>query len=293
MTTFREELRSKLSMLEDLPTLPSIIHELERLLHSDSVSMQEIAIVIEEDPAIAASVLRVANSVVYFSSMSGRIVSLRDALVRLGVQEVQRLVSAAAIIQAFGKFGHHLDAGQFWHQSLRTAVCLRMIARSASGAYLDEDEAYMAGLLRDIGWLILDQYFPDIFDKVQAEIAAQPLPPHEVERAQLGMDHGEVGGCLFEEWNLPAGIIAAATWHNQPEQAGSDAMELANTVRLAELVTEALGNETEEQAESDSQEHLQNVYEQPLWKELGFDAGAIASVIKETRKWSTPVFALV
>jgi HD-like signal output (HDOD) protein len=105
MDAFRDELIAKLSMLEDLPTLPSIILELERLLHSDSVCMDTIAAVIEEDPAIAASVLRVANSPVYYTSMSGRIVSLRDAIVHLGLREVQRLVSASGKVATGHNYG--------------------------------------------------------------------------------------------------------------------------------------------------------------------------------------------
>lgn len=285
---FRDELIKKFSMLEDLPTLPSIIFELERLLSSDSASIQEIAVVIEEDPAIAASVLRVANSVVYFSSMSGRIVSLRDALVRLGLQEVQRLVSAAAIIKAFGNLGRHLDMKRFWQQSLRTAVCMRMIARSAAAkVYIDEDEAYMAGLLHDIGLLVLDQYFPDVFERVQADITARALPRPEVEQAQLGLDHGQIGGCLLEQWNLPPELVEAVSWHNQPDQAGADARTLASAVRVAEIVTDVLD------AEDNSEEAMQLIHSQPFWGEIAFGPEAITAIVNETRQWSTPVFALI
>jgi len=285
---FRDELTKKFSLLEDLPTLPSIIFELERMLHSDSASIQEIAVVVEEDPAIAASVLRVANSVVYFSSMYGRIVSLRDALVRLGLQEVQRLVSAAAIIKAFGNLGRHLDMKRFWQQSLRTAVCMRMIARSASGkVYIDEDEAYMAGLLHDIGLLILDQYFPDVYERLQADIAARARPRPEAEQAQLGLDHGQIGGCLLEQWNLPPELVEAVTWHNQPDQAGADARTLARAVRAAETVTDAL------ESEDTSEETLQFINSQPFWEEVAFGPEAVAAITEETRQWSTPVFALL
>ncbi len=291
MSTFQEELVAKLDALEDLPTLSSIVQELERLLHSDTVSMEEVALVIEEDPAIATAVLRVANSVVYFSSMSGRIVSLRDALVRLGTQEVHRLVSASAIIQAFGKLGHHLDATLFWRQSLRTAVCLRMMARAAATAYIDEDESYMAGLLHDIGLLVLDQYFPEVYEGLQAKIASQSLSGPEVERAELGLDHGQVGGCLLEQWNLPAELVEAVAWHNQPDQADADARFLASAVQIAELINDLL--EAEDKTEDKSEELTQIILGQPFWEEMGFGAEDIAGVIEETRKWSTPVFALM
>lgn len=287
MAVFRDELTAKLSMLEDLPTLPSIIFELERLLHNDTVGMAEIALVIEEDPAIAASVLRVANSVVYYSSMSGRIVSLRDAIVRLGLREVQRLVSAAAVIRAFGKLGRHLNAGRFWRHGLRAAVAARVIVRSATAGYLDEDEAYMAGLLRDIGLLILDQYFPDAYDRIETLIASQNQAAVEAERAVLGIDHGAIGGILLEQWNLPEVLVEAVTWHNQPDQAKEDAQLLADVVRVSEIVTEVL------EAGDDCEDLLQTLQTEALWGQLGISPDGVASLLEDTKGQSTPVFALV
>ena len=130
MNSFQYELEVKLSTVDDLPTLPSIILELERLLHRDAVSAAEVAILIEEDPAMAPSVLRVANSVMFYSSQSGAIFSVQDATVRLGFKQLRELVRTAAFIRAFGKMTRQMDPRRFWRRSLITAVAGRVIARS-------------------------------------------------------------------------------------------------------------------------------------------------------------------
>ena len=288
MSSFRDELTVKLSTVEDLPTLPSIIITLERLLHNEAVGMEEVALVIEEDPAIAGSVLRVANSVVYYSSLSGTIVSVRDAIVRLGFQEVGRVVSTAAFIRTFGTLGAHLDPGRFWRHSLTTAVAARVIGRSTTAPVsFYEEEAYTAGLLHDVGLLILGQYFPDAYDRVQTTMGKQGLAAADAERAVLGLDHGEIGGYLLDRWNLPEVLVEAVTWHNQPDRAKPEAQLPAEVVRVSEIVSEAL------EAGDDSEEIMQPVLGQGLWGTLGISPEGVAAVVDETRSQSTPVFALV
>ena len=287
MGTFRDELTVKFTTVDDLPTLPSIIMELARMLHQDTAGMAEVAVVIEEDPAIAASVLRVANSALCYSTISGTLVSVRDALVRIGLKEVNQIVSAAAFIRAFKRTGPHLQPGRFWRFSLRTAVAARVIARASRGAgTLFEDEAYTAGLLHDVGLLILDQYFPDVYDRLQAASGEPGFGEPDVERSVLGLDHGEIGGYLLDHWNLPEVLVQAVTWHNQPDCAKPEAQLLAKAVRVSEMVAEVL------EAEGDVEELTQILLSHDLWAKLGITPEAVAGILDETKRQSTPVFAL-
>ncbi len=288
MSTFRDELIAKLSMVEDLPTLPSIIFEIERLLQSDYAGVAEIAVVIEEDPGIAGGILRGANSVVFYSSLSGTIVSVRDAIVRLGLREVGRLVSAAALIQTFKNMGPHLNPQHFWRRSLRTAVAGRVIARTTTKfGFFIEEEAYMAGLLHDLGLLILDQYFPDAYVRLHAASASAGAENADAERDVLGIDHGEIGGYLLNEWNIPPLLVQAVTWHNQPDRATPEARLLAETVRASEVVAEVLEDE------GHSEELMGYLVNRGLWAELGIPADSVEAIVAETKKDGTPVFALV
>jgi len=287
MRVFRDELAVKLSTVEDLPTLPSIVLELERLLQNEAVGVDDVALVIEEDPAIAASVLRVANSVMYYSSISGTIISLRDAITRLGFKEVDRLVSSAALIRTFGRLGHHLDPKCFWRKSLSTAVAGRVIARSVTVPVpLDEGEAYIAGLLHDVGLLILDEYFPDTYGQLQAVAVKQGGALADVERGVLGLDHGEIGGYLLDRWNLPEALVEAITWHNQPDRAKPEARLTAEGVQVSEMATEVLD------VEGDSEELMQTMLGHRIWGQLGISSEGVVAVLDETRSQRTPVFAL-
>ncbi|MCX5758832.1 MAG: HDOD domain-containing protein [Candidatus Hydrogenedentes bacterium] len=283
MGTFRDELRDKLSTVEDLPTLPSIILELERLLHSESTGIAEVALVIEEDPGIAGGVLRVANSVMFYSSVSGTIVSVRDAIVRLGLKEVSLVVSTAALIRTFNTMGPHLNPRRFWRHSLRTAVAGRTIARTAAAfGFYFEEEAYMAGLLHDLGLLILDQYFPDVYEQLYAALGSAGAGNAEIERDVLGIDHGEIGGYLLEQWDLPPVLVEAVMWHNQPDRATPEAQLLAETVRTSEIVTEVL-----------EAEGMQTLLNRGLWAQLRIPVDSVTAIVAETKKDGTPVFALV
>ncbi len=288
MSTFRERLNITLAAVEDLPTLPSILTELERLLHSESTGAAEIALVIEEDPGIAGGVLRVANSVMFYSSMSGTIVSVRDAIVRLGLKEVGQLVSAAALIRTFKSMGSHLNPRHFWRRSLCTAVAGRVIVRTATSIRtLAEEEAYMAGLLHDIGLLILDQYFPDDYEQLHAAFESKGANNADIERDILGIDHGEIGGFLLDQWNLPAPLVQAVTWHNQPDRALPEARLLTETVRTSEDIAGVL------EAEGPSEELMQTLIDRALWTELSIPGDAVTAIVAETKRDSTPVFALV
>jgi len=288
MGTFRDELKAKLATVEDLPTLPSIILELERLLHSESTGVAEVAVVIEEDPGIAGGVLRVANSVMFYSSLSGTIVSVRDAIVRLGFKEVRQIVSTAALIRTFKTIGRHLNPQRFWRRSLRTAVAARAIARTASSSgFYFEDEAYMAGLLHDLGLLVLDQYFPDVYERLHVALGAGDAGNADVERDELGIDHGEIGGRLLERWDIPQLLVESVMWHNQPDRAAPEARILSETIRTAEAITEIV------EAGGASEELMQALVNRELWTQLRIPAGGVEAIIAETREEGTPVFALV
>jgi HD-like signal output (HDOD) protein len=288
MKSFREELESKLNIIEELPTLPAIVLELERLLHKNDVSAAELTIVIEEDPAMSASILRVANSVMFYSSLSGTILSLRDAIVRMGFDEVRRIVTAAAYIRALGKLTHHLDAKRYWRRSLTTAVAGRVILNKArTSVALFEGEIYVAGLLHDIGLLVLNEYFPETYNQLESLIESGFVSRIDAERSVLGMDHGQVGGCLLEKWNLPDVLVQAVTWHNQSEGAKPDAQAIAEGVYLSEVVADVL--DSEESADA----IIETVLAPRLWTTFGIPADGIMAILDTTRNESTPVFALV
>jgi putative nucleotidyltransferase with HDIG domain len=238
MTDIRADILSRLDALEDLPTLPGIVLELERVLHGDTSDAAEVVLIIEEDPSIAAAVLRVANSVAHYSSASGTITSLRDAVVRIGLNEVSRLASAVALIHVFGESSRQLDHKKFWHHSFMVASgARRMCLMSDQLRLVAEDEAYISGLLHDIGLLILDQFFPELYDRVAAVVQATGAEWAEKETEVLGVGHGELGGRLLELWDLPDTVVQAVTWHHCPESAPEASTRLSQALRVEEFLS--------------------------------------------------------
>jgi len=241
MGAFREELERTLEFVEDLPTLPAVAFELERVLQDEATGAAEAAIILEEDPSLTANVLRLANSAAFLSSASGTIVTVKTAIVHLGFREVSQLVRTVAIVDAFSGMGKVLDHEQFWKHSFRVALASRtLIEASKTPLPFDSDEAYVAGLLHDVGMLVLDQYFPNIFSEIQTAVDTQGTARVEAERRSLQMDHGHVGACLLRIWGLPDFLIESVAWHHQPDRAPSEAHGLAAAVHVAETTVGGL-----------------------------------------------------
>lgn len=238
---FPAKLENELGRVEDLPTLPSVVAAVEEAIRSRESSAEDIAEIIAEDPSITSNILRVANSAYYAGSV-GRISSVSAAVARLGYEETRRLCTTVAVIRTFGPMGQHLDHRQFWKHSIVAAIATRVIGSYCTPAPpFGEDEAWVAGLLHDIGALVLDQYFPDLFLEIRQVADEQCRPYAEAELSVLKIDHGQIGGRLLDRWNLPPSVVAAIALHHQPSCAEVETRPLVQAVHLADSICTALG----------------------------------------------------
>ncbi len=274
---FREKLTTELYGVEDLPTLPDMVFMLESALLNPYADAREISQILGEDPSLTARVLKMANSV-YYSSAGGSITSLQNAIARVGFNEVRNLVTTVALIETFGGVGPHLNHNLFWKHSITVGIAARSIKNlSESASAFDEHEAYVAGLLHDIGILLLDQFFPDVFRQVRAYADEQGVPYNQAERELLGMDHGEIGGVLLEEWSIPESVVAAVTWHHRPEDADPAYSQLAETVELADFVGINLGI-------GEGGELRPKPISDGVWDHLGLAVDAIPTIIDQVSR---------
>ncbi|MCK4547539.1 MAG: HDOD domain-containing protein [Candidatus Eisenbacteria sp.] len=241
MVPFRDRLESELGRVGDLPTLPAVVTSLERALSDQSSDASDVARIISQDPSLAANILRVANSA-FYAGAAGTITSIAGAVARLGFSETRSLCVTIAVVRSFGHIGQHMDHRQFWKHSIVAAVATRVIAGfcNMAGAF-SQDDAYVAGLLHDIGALVLDQYFPDDFQDIRAMADEHCVPYAVAEYEVLQVDHGEIGGYLLRRWNLPESIVRAVSYHHQPFRAGIDHRPLVQTVHLADAMCTSLG----------------------------------------------------
>ncbi|MFB3785669.1 MAG: HDOD domain-containing protein [bacterium] len=240
MSSNKETIIKALSAVKDLPTLPTVITRLRNALEDEKMGAEGIARIISEDPTLTSQILRVVNSA-YFAVKGGRITSVQYAVSRLGMREINRLCSVLAVIETFKSIGPHLDHNEFWKHSVMTGITARVIYRYIrKPMYLVEDEAYVAGLLHDVGILILDHYFPAFYMRTRQQARQDKKNHDEMERETMDMDHGEVGGLVLNLWNLPPAVVQAVNWHHRPEQAETAHRPLVSIVTLADSICREL-----------------------------------------------------
>ncbi len=198
--------------IQQLPSLSTIVMEVLRLLDQGDVDLPALMKKIGQDQSLAARVLRVVNSPFY--GFPARIGSLKDAGMMLGVHSLRNIVTAAGIMGHFPP-GKDESFGRlsFWQHAIGTGVAANVLARHCG---LDQEVAFTAGLLHDIGKLVMTVYFPADFAQVLAWRDAQDCLLRDAEQAVLGFDHTLVGVKVAKKWKLPELIMAAIHYHHKP-----------------------------------------------------------------------------
>ncbi len=227
--------------VRELPALPAVVTELLVCFEQQDVCTHAIAERIARDQAIAARTLRLANSSFY--GMSCEVKTIREAIAVLGLRSTRTLVTAVALRNRFaGTVAAGLDLDKFWRHSVATALAARSLARVLRAS---EDEAFVAGLLHDIGRLVLASSYQE-YAQVVATARRDDCPLIDSERALLGVDHAQVGEALACQWRFSPAIQAAVAGHHAPPPEHDSA--LTGLVHLADVFSHALdlaGEQTE------------------------------------------------
>lgn len=203
--------RPAIGLAETLPSAPHVVSRLVSLTDADS-DTRDLLAAIDRDPALTARILRTANSPFYAQTRS--VTSVTRAVVVLGLPMIRNLTLGLTVWDATTSHLTPQQARTLWDHSLAVAHAARDLAGRtrvcASG------DAFTAGLLHDVGKMILARQFPDAYRPVLAEAAMTPLLP-ENERAAVGHDHAEVGALLFERWRLPKVLVEAVAHHHDAQ----------------------------------------------------------------------------
>ena len=215
---------------------PHILPQLMPLLNRSDVDNSKIVELILHDTSLTGNVLRVCNSAFY--SRGTPIDSLAQAVTRLGSREVYRIVVAVsgAVSLSANQKGYGVEAVDLWRHSVTAAVGAQLIARQASE---DEDVIFTAGILHDVGKIVLAAAAESCYEKFTQEINSGSALI-EVEERTLGCNHAEVGGRLLEQWKLPEHLIAAVRFHHKPAAAGNH-QRVAACVYLGNFIAYFMG----------------------------------------------------
>ena len=241
MPSFIERLRDILESGQNLPTLPEVVLLLHSAIDDEMVDVGAVAGIIERDPALTARLLRVANSAYYYRG-GDPIGSVPVAVGRLGLGQVRALCLALGVVRAFGNGGRALDYRAFWAHSAAVGMTANQLwALSISPGPISGDDIYAAGLMHDIGILVLDQHFPAELRAARAIVEKEGIQLWRAEESVLGMDHGEVGALLLGRWKLPAPTCTAVSYHHHPDTPVEAHRAAARCLHAAEAVCSGFG----------------------------------------------------
>jgi putative nucleotidyltransferase with HDIG domain len=222
---------NRLNTIRDVPTMPEILFRLNQMFQDEDVSIEKIGHLIETDQAISSKILMLVNSA--FFGFRSRVSSISHALMILGFNTVRNAAISVSLVDAMRiRQSRGFDVTEFWRHSIAVAVAAKYLAKQIR--LKDPDNAFAAGLLHDIGKLVMLQYLPELFDRAWESVCRENISFHDAEHNYLPIDHAVIGAHLARKWHFPPLLIEAIAHHHKPPELSED-IELAVTVHLADL----------------------------------------------------------
>ncbi|MBC3812315.1 HDOD domain-containing protein [Undibacterium aquatile] len=254
--------------VKDLPTLPAVVMEILNNIDKEDVDTHELADKVTRDIALTAKTLRLANSAYYATQF--KVTTIQQAIALLGLTTVKQIIVTAALTGCFPEnncqgFSHK----DFWRHSNAVAIVAKILARRLN---LSLDVAFTAGLLHDIGTLVLVTYHSAEYEHVIVWQTEHQCTQFDAEREILGIDHAAVGEELAIYWNFSDQMKNAIAGHHQPDKPGLGF--LATIVHVANGIAHVL-NVTE------SADHTTPEITALSWHSLGLDQEALDQVLQE------------
>ncbi|MDQ7053628.1 MAG: HDOD domain-containing protein [candidate division KSB1 bacterium] len=267
-TAFEDDLLQQVvQMTEEFPAPPTILNRILELTNNPTTQVEQVAEVLATEPAVAAKVLKQSNSAFY--GRSRKISSIHDAVIMLGFYTIRSLVVATAAHSLYfrGQESQQLRHSM-WEHSLATAIAARMVARALRN--VNPEVAYIAGLLHDVGKLVLLDRWPQRFAQVVEQPNDASVASLEIELEQFGFTHPLVGAVLIDRWLFPQPLVAAVALHHEVDSLN----EIPGIVHYANIFVSHLGYNLY----TVSQDALTAISEEPL-----IDRGDFESAFSEQK----------
>lgn len=261
--------------VHDLPSLPAVVSELLASIDQEDLDAHALAARITLDQALTAKTLRLANSSFY--GMPSKVTTIQQAISVLGFHSIRTLVTACAVTGSFQPTpASGLDFNVFWRHAIASAVCARVLAPHCR---ISPDTAFTAGLLHDLGTLVLATRYPAQYQQAVAYQRQHDCLDATAQQAVFGLDHAAVGAALAAHWKFPPAIQAAVAQHHQapPPAPPGTPMPLATLVHLANALAHALDLAEQE----DDQAPPLSL---PAWQALDLSTVACARTFQESEQ---------
>jgi len=255
-----------------LVSLPEVCLRVNEMMEDPATSARTLGEVISRDTGLTARLLKIVNSSFY--GFPSKIETVSRAVTVIGLRELRGLVLAASAVETFSKIPTEvLNRVHFWRHSVYCGVVAQLVAEECK--VLHSERLFVAGLLHDIGKLIIAHRLPEQMKIIKERVAAEQRFDYEIEQEELGFDHADVGGALLREWKMPPTLCDAVDYHHRPGDAEESLMDAA-MVHLANSIT----GMAEEGLDVDIETMIQPVDGQ-IWEILGTDASIIETVSKK------------
>jgi len=201
-----------LESIKDLPTLPSVYFKVDKLLKDKQAQIENVARLIEMDAAMATSILRLINSAFY--GLQAKSSSISHAVMMMGFNTVKNAIVSVAVLDTLSVKGKikGFDQNDFWRHSVSVAVLARQLAEKSR--LVPPEDAFIAGLLHDIGKIIMVKYFREDLEKIWQRIQETNCSFSDAEADVASIDHVQIGAYLARKWQLPEPIIEAIAGHH-------------------------------------------------------------------------------
>jgi HD-like signal output (HDOD) protein len=223
-----------LKKLDELPSLPSIVYELSRIINDPMSSTKEVEEVMATDIGMTAKVLKLANSAYY--AIPGGVTSLSRAIAFIGFDTIHQLVLSSSIIDALKTNGApRFNINEFWKHSVAVAIGAETIGKHTG--HPNPGDMFTSGLVHDMGKVALYICVPDLLTEILKHVDEHKSTFLDAEKVISDIDHNEIGGLLSEKWKLPKAISAAAKFHHEtnPNVRGGLSPEINMTVDIVVL----------------------------------------------------------
>ena len=228
-----QKLDRALLKIRNLPSLPSIIEEVDDVIQDPGSSASQLSRIISKDQGLSAKILTVANSPLY--GFPRRVSTIDFAIVILGFNHIRNIVLAFSILESYsGFYSEKFNHRKYFIHSIMTGTIARRI--SVDLGYPNSGEAFTSGLLHDLGIAIINRHFPDDFAQIVDMTEDETIKLIDAEVEVLGFNHAAVGARLLEKWNLPTALTNSVLYHHKPSEAEEHRV-LSSIVHLADYLT--------------------------------------------------------
>lgn len=208
-------LHGAIARIETLPVLPAVFAELSEALRSPTTTIKNIGDILSRDVALTAGILKLVNSA--FFGLPRRVVSAEQAVTILGMETLRALVLSQALFSRFDNTRFpHFEVSALWNHCLGTAQCAKALAALEGGDKTDKEVCFMAGLVHDMGKIILADSFPADYTQVFAMVRERNIPVWDAEMAVFGVSHAEIGAYLLGLWGFDEAVVLAVARHHEP-----------------------------------------------------------------------------